>query len=44
MSEKIIELFKNREELKKLGKMQKQSSYQYLPEQIMKKWYEIFDN
>lgn len=44
MAEKIIELFKNREELKRLGKNAKQSSYQYLPEQVMKKWYEIFDN
>lgn len=43
MASKIIELLRNREKLKELGKNAKEISYQFLPENVMKKWYEIFD-
>lgn len=42
MADKIIQLLNNREKLKLLGKAGKESSYQYLPENVMKKWYQIF--
>ena len=44
MAKKIIEIFRDREKLKKFGINAKESSMQYLPEKIMNKWYEIFDN
>lgn len=43
MANKVIELLNNREELKRIGKNSKENSYKYLPENVMKKWYEIFD-
>jgi len=43
MSDKIIKLFKDRQKLKELGKNAKQSSEQYLAENVMNKWYELFD-
>ena len=43
MANKIIEVLKDRENLKILGENSKKESYNYLPENVMKKWYEIFD-
>lgn len=43
MAEKIIELLNNKKELKRLGENAQKNSYKYLPENIMEKWYEIFD-
>lgn len=42
MANKIIELLENRELLKKLGTQAKHESYKYLPDEIMKKWDDIF--
>lgn len=43
MAQKTIQLLNDKEELRRLGKNAKESSYKYLPEDVMKKWYEIFD-
>lgn len=43
MANKIIEALRDRENLKTLGGNSKKESYNYLPENVMKKWYEIFD-
>ena len=43
MANKIIEVLRDRENLKTLGENSKKESYNYLPENVMKKWYEIFD-
>ena len=43
MANKIIEVLRDRENLKTLGRNSKKESYNYLPENVMKKWYEIFD-
>ena len=44
MANKVVELLKNREMLKELGANAKEMSYKFLPGNVMKKWYEIFDN
>lgn len=43
MAKQIIELFNNRTKLKLLGKNAKESANQYIPNNVMKKWFEIFD-
>ena len=43
MAKQIIELFNNRTKLKLLGKNAKESANQYIPSNVMKKWFEIFD-
>lgn len=43
MSEKIIYLLNNKEELNRLAICSKNASYNYLPNNVMKKWYSIFD-
>jgi len=43
MADTIIDLLKNKEKLKKLGINAKEKSYKYLPQNVMQKWYEIFD-
>lgn len=43
MSDKIVELFKDREKLNKLGKESKELSKKYLAKNIMPLWYDIFD-
>lgn len=43
MAEKIVELFTNRENLKRFGQNGKDSSNQYLAENVMNKWFSIFD-
>lgn len=42
MASKIIEVLKDKEKIKTLGENSKKNSYKYLPENVMKKWYEIF--
>lgn len=44
MVQTIINLLNNREKLKIMGEQAKQEAIQYIPDNIMKKWYEIFDN
>lgn len=43
MANKLIELLNNRTELKNLGKNSKEIVNNYIPEQIMNKWDEIFE-
>lgn len=43
MTEKIIYLFENRDKMNELGNNSKENVKQYLPENVMKKWYEILD-
>ena len=43
ISNKIIELLKNRDKLKELGIKSKEMSKKYLSTNIMNKWYEFFD-
>lgn len=43
MADKIISLFENQEKMKELGKNAKENVKQYLPDNVMKKWYDIFD-
>ena len=43
MADRIINLFENQEKMKELGKNAKENVNQYLPDNVMKKWYDIFD-
>ena len=43
MADKIISLFENQEKMKELGRNAKENVNQYLPDNVMKKWYDIFD-
>ncbi len=43
MADRIINLFENQEKMKELGKNAKENVNQYLPDNVMKKWYGIFD-
>lgn len=43
MADKIIGLFENQEKMKELGRNAKENVNQYLPDNVMKKWYDIFD-
>ena len=43
MADKIISLFENQEKMKELGRTAKEHVNQYLPDNVMKKWYDIFD-
>lgn len=43
MAKKIVEVLNDKENLRRLGKNAKESSYKFLPENVMEKWYEIFD-
>ena len=43
MANRIIELLNNRDMMKKMSHYSVENSKQYLAENIMKKWYEIFD-
>lgn len=43
MADKIIGLFENQEKMKELGRKAKENVNQYLPDNVMKKWYDIFD-
>lgn len=42
MAQKIIDTFKNRDLLKKLGEKSKEISYKYTEEKIMPMWHELF--
>jgi len=44
MAQTIVTLLNNREKLKIMGEKAKQESIQYIPGNIMKKWYKIFDD
>lgn len=43
MANKIVELLKDKQKLKQLGKTSKEMSQKYLSENVMPLWYEIFD-
>lgn len=43
MAKKVVEVLNDKENLRRLGKNAKESSYKFLPENVMEKWYEIFD-
>jgi glycosyltransferase involved in cell wall biosynthesis len=44
MAEKIISLLKNRDKMKNMQEKSYENAKKYLSENIMKKWYNIFDN
>ena len=44
MADKIVSLLKNREKMKDMQEKSYQNAKKYLKENIMKKWYNIFDN
>jgi glycosyltransferase involved in cell wall biosynthesis len=43
MADKLVALLKNRNTLEEFGKNAKSSSQQYLAENVMDKWYKLFD-
>lgn len=43
MADKIVQLFDNKEKLVKMGRCAKEEVVKYLPQNIMEKWYDIFD-
>ena len=43
MAQKIVELLNDRKTLKEFGKNAKSDAIKYIPDNVMKKWYDIFD-